>query len=138
MTGILQLAKPITTLGMIVMVVARCGQPARATDPAPIALNFCSPVYAAAENSPYALGRQTGVEVHLVNHSSATARQVSIRLGQGADAPTVVDRGTFAPGVTVRSVFDTTERIANTCRVTDARFGDDSSDQTPAAVTAKR
>jgi hypothetical protein len=138
MTGIVQLTKPITACGMIIMICARSGQPARAADPAPIAISFCAPVYAAAENSPYALGRQTGVEVRFVNHSSATARQVAFRLGDEADAPKVVDRGTFAPGVTIRKIFDTTQPIANTCRVAEARFAQDSQDQTPAAATAQR
>ena len=89
MTGILQLAKPITTLGMIVMVVARCGQPARATDPAPIALEV---VPHDPERLPALVRALTGPGgAGAVVDSVASAGALSLELAPGSSLRLVLD-----------------------------------------------
>jgi hypothetical protein len=117
-------------------IVCAASTPAGAQVADPIEISGCSPVFGTVDSSPYAVGfpLQTGLEIRFVNHADTEAREVTFRLGDGPDAETVVDRGRFAPGVTIRTVFDTTPRTPSTCRVATARFADDSA----SGITADR
>jgi len=112
--------------------------PADATATDPVEVTQCTPVYEAPQNSPFAVGLriQSGVEVRFVNHARVAANQVTFRLSDGPDAPVTIERGTFAPGVTIRAVFDTEPQSATSCRIEAARFADGGLYNTPTAFTA--
>lgn len=69
----------------------------------------------------------TGITLKFINRGGVPATTVKFLLGDGRSAQSIVDEGTFSPGVVVKHQFsiDTSDELADAaCRVVEVDFAD--------------